>query len=154
MSCALSQKLPANTSIGKRMLIGAVVTDEIFGISIAVPGKLDPFYTFGAILVAVPGWSLGTLLGVVLGNVLPIRIVSALSVSLFGMFIAIFIPPAKKDKIVLALVILSFGASYAFTVIPFFNQISSGIRIILLTVVISLAAAILFPIKEVSSHEA
>ena len=148
MSCALSQKLKPETSIGKRLLLGTVVTDEIFGISISVPEKLEPFYTFGAILIAVPGWSLGTFLGVILGNVLPIRAVSALSVSLYGMFIAIFIPPARKNRVVLALVIISFITSFIFSVVPFFHAISSGVKIIILTVVISLIAAVLFPVKE------
>lgn len=148
MSCALSQKLSSKTSMLHRLLIGTVVTDEIFGISIARPEKLEPFYTYGAILVAVPGWALGTLLGVVLGSVLPGRAVSALSVSLFGMFIAIFVPPARRNRVVGGLVLISFAASFAFGRIPFLAQISSGIRTIILTVVISLAAAILFPVKE------
>lgn len=154
MSCALSQKLKKETSLFHRMLLGTVVTDEIFGISVSRPEKLEPFYTYGAILVAVPGWSLGTFLGVVLGNVLPLRVVSALSVSLYGMFIAIFVPPARKNKIVLMLVIISFAASFLFSVIPLFAAISSGIRIIILTVVISLVAAILFPVKEEEANAA
>lgn len=148
MSCSLSQKLKPGTGIFRRLLLGTVVTDEIFGISIAVPEKLDPIYSYGAILVAVPGWALGTLLGVVLGNVLPVRAVSALSVSLYGMFIAIFIPPARKNRVVAALIPISFLASFVFSVVDCFKVLSSGIRTILLTVVISLLAAIFFPIKD------
>lgn len=148
MSCALSQKLSSTTSIFHRLLMGFFVTDEIFGVSIAVPGKLNPFYTYGVISVASPGWVAGTFLGVILGNVLPLRAVSALNVGIYGMFIAIFIPPAKKSKVIGALVAISFIGSYICSNIPFLAQISSGIRIILLTVVISLAAAILFPIQE------
>ena len=155
MSCALSQKLDPKTSIAKRLLLGTVVTDEIFGVSVSVPGKLDPYYTFGAIVIAVPGWSAGTLLGVILGNVLPLRATSALSVGLFGMFIAIFIPPARKNKLIASLVAISFAASFAFTKITYFDKIPSGIKIIILTVIISLAAAILFPLKkeEVQQNE-
>ena len=96
MSCALSQKLSPDTPLWQRLLIGYDVTDEIFGISISVPGRLNPYYTFGAIAIAVPGWSVGTYLGVLMGNILPANVVSALSVGLYGMFIAIIIPPARK----------------------------------------------------------
>ena len=129
------------------------MTDEIFGISIAVPGKLNPFYTFGAIAIAVPGWSIGTYLGVVMGNILPANIVSALSVGLYGMFIAIIIPPARKSKIIAGIVAVSMAASFAFAKLPLVSNISSGVRTILLTVVISALAAYFFPVKEESSDE-
>lgn len=148
MSCALSQKLSPDTPLWQRLLIGYDVTDEIFGISISVPGRLHPYYTFGAITVAVPGWSIGTYLGVLMGNILPANVVSALSVGLYGMFIAIIIPPARKSKIVAGVVAVSMMASFAFTHLPLISQISSGVRTIILTVVISGIAALLFPIKE------
>lgn len=147
MSCSLSQKLDSKTSLLKRLLLGFNVTDEIFGVSIAVPGKLDPFYTYGVDVAAMPGWALGTLTGAILGAVLPENIVSALSVALYGMFVAIFIPPAKKNRVILALIIISFIASTVFS-LDFFAVIPQGIRIIILTVAISLGAAILFPVKE------
>lgn len=148
MSCALSQKLDARTPLIHRLLVGFYITDEIFGVSIACPGKLNPFYTYGVCAVAAPGWALGTLAGVILGNVLPMQIVSALSVGLYGMFISIFIPPARKNRIIAGLVAFSFVASYVFNCLEVFSAISSGMKIIILTVVISLGAAILFPIKE------
>lgn len=147
MSCSLSQKLDSKTSFLKRMLLGFNVTDEIFGVSIAVPGKLDPFYTFGVDVVSMPGWALGTLVGAILGAVLPANIVSALSVALYGMFVAIFIPPAKKNRVILGLVIISFIASAVFS-LEMFSVIPQGVRIIILTVVISLLAAVIFPVKE------
>ena len=147
MSCSLSQKLDSKTSLLKRLLLGFNVTDEIFGVSIAVPGKLDPFYTYGVDVAAMPGWALGTLTGAILGAVLPENIVSALSVALYGMFVAIFIPPAKKNRVILALIIISFIASTVFS-LDFFAVIPQGIRIIILTVAISLGAAVLFPVKE------
>ena len=153
MSCALSQKIPSDTPLLHRLIIGYDVTDEIFGISIAVPGKLNPFYTFGAIAIAVPGWSIGTYLGVVMGNVLPANIVSALSVGLYGMFIAIIIPPARKSKIIAGIVTVSMAASFSFAKLPLVSNISSGVRTILLTVVISALAAYFFPVKEESSDE-
>ena len=148
MSCALSQKTDTKTPVWQRLLMGHGVTDEIFGLSISVPGKLDPFYTYGAIAVAVPGWTGGTFFGVILGNVLPVSVVSALSVGLFGMFIAAFIPPAKKDRVVAGTVAAAFALSFLVNRWSVFSGMSSGMKTILLTVVISAAAALLFPRKE------
>ena len=153
MSCALSQKLDPKTPIWKRLLLGYCITDEVFGASVAVDGYVDPVFTYGAMMIAVPGWSLGTLCGALLGNVLPIGLLSALSVSLYGMFISVFIPEAKRNKIVALLVLISFAASFLFMKLPIFGVISEGIKIIILTVVISLAAAIIFPVKEDVSDE-
>ena len=154
MSCALSQKIPANTPVWQRLLMGHAITDEIFSISIAVPGKLDPFYSYGAIAAALPGWTVGTLVGAILGEILPVRIVSALGVGLYGMFIAAFIPPAKKDKVVAGLVVVSFALSFLFHRLPLFDGIDGGIKIIILTVAVASAAALLFPRKEAVGDEA
>lgn len=148
MSCALSQKLAPDTPLGHRLLLAFDVTDELFGISIAVPGRLDPRYTYGAMTVAIPGWALGTFLGVIVGNVLPLRLVSALSVGLYGMFLAVIVPPAKKDRVVLILVAACFLLSYAAGRLPLLAGISAGTRTILLTVAVALAAAVLFPVGE------
>ena len=148
MSCALSQKLPPKTSTAKRLLLGYCITDEVFGASVAHEGNVDPLFTYGAMMIAVPGWSLGTLCGSLLGSVLPAGLLAALSVSLYGMFISVFIPEAKRNKIVAALILISFAASFTFMKLPIFGAISEGIKIIILTVVISLLAAIFFPIKE------
>lgn len=134
------------------MLIGYDVTDEIFGICISVPGKLNPFYAYGAISVAIPGWSLGTYLGVLMGNILPANVVSALSVGLYGMFIAIIIPPARKNKVLTGLIIISMLLSLAFCKLPVISDIPSGTRIIILTVLLSAGAALLFPVKEESDE--
>ena len=148
MSCALSQKLPAETSILKRLILSFDVTDEIFGISMAVPGKLNPFYTYGAIVVAMPGWALGTYFGVLMGNLLPVNLVRALSVGLYGMFLAVIIPPARKSKILAGVILVSMAASFAFTKLPWISSLSTGTRTILLTVIIASGAALLFPVKE------
>lgn len=148
MSCALSQKLDPGTPLLPRMLIGFDVTDEIFGVSIAFPGRLNPFYTYGVILAALPGWALGTYFGVLMGNALPARLVSALSVSLYGMFIAIIIPPARQSRVVAMFVIVSMALSGLLSAVKWFHFLSSGARIILLTVVISAVAAWKFPIRE------
>lgn len=148
MSAALSQKLKQGVGTVQRLLLGFTVTDEIFGVSIAQPEPLDPFFTYGTFCVATAGWTSGTFVGAVLGDVLPLRLLSALSVGLYGMFISVFIPEARKNRVVAALVAVSFAASLAFEYLPFIRELSSGIRIIILTVVISLVAALLFPIQE------
>ncbi len=153
MSCALSQKLPQNIKFIHRLILGFYITDEYFGVAISVPGKLNPWYSYGVISVAAPAWAMGTYFGVLMGNVLPIGVVSALSVSLYGMFLAIIIPPAKKDKVVAVLVVLSMLASFLASRLPIISGLSSGMRIILLTVVISLGAAVLFPVKEEMTDE-
>ena len=149
MSFSLIQKLSPKTGVLHRMLIGWYVTDEVFGVSISAPGYLNPFYTYGAISLACPGWAIGTCLGVIVGNILPASLVSALSVGLYGMFIAIFVPPSKTSKVIAGLVLVSMALSFAFNRIPAFDAVSSGIKTIILTVAISAAAALLFPIREV-----
>lgn len=152
MSCSLSQKIPADTPMWKRLVMGFFITDEIFGASISVSGKLDPCYMFGLIAVASPGWVVGTALGVIMGNALPLRAVSALSVGLYGMFIACIIPEGRKNKIVAGVIIVSFVLSYIFSTLSVLKGISSGIKIMILTVIIATVAAILFPVKE-ENHE-
>lgn len=148
MSCALSQKFSPDTPLIHRILVGYDVTDEIFGITIARPGMLDPFYSYGAILIAAPAWAGGTALGVIAGNLLPVRAVSALSVALFGMFLAVIIPPARKNRVIALFVLISFAASFAATYLPLISRLSDGTRTIILTVLISAVAAILFPVNE------
>lgn len=148
MSCALSQKFHPDTSNIHRLMVGFGITDEIFGISIGRTGVLNPYYNYGAMAIALPGWSFGTALGIVAGNVLPELLVSALSVALYGMFIAIIIPASKADKIVGAVVIVSFLASFTVSLIPLFDRMSDSMKISLLTVLIAGAFAILFPVKE------
>ena len=154
MSCSLSQKISPETGLIPRLIIGFEVTDEIFGVQMALPGMICPWYTYGVIAMALPGWSLGTYLGVVMGNVLPANIVSALSVGLYGMFLAIIIPPARESRVIAALVALSMAASCAFAYLPVVSAISPGTRVIILTVAISAVAAVLFPVKEEDGHAA
>jgi len=153
MSCALSQKLSPKTSLMHRIFIGFDVTDEIFGISMAVKGELNPWYNYGAMTVSIPCWATGAALGVVMGNALPQSLVNALSVGLYGMFLAIIIPPAKKNKIIAGIVAVSMILSFGFSKLPFLSSLSSGMRVIILTVIIAFAAAVLFPVKEEVENE-
>lgn len=148
MSANMAQRLPSDTSLPKRLLIAYFVTDEIFGISACIPGELNPYYPLGAATVASPGWVFGTALGVIVGNILPDNISNALGVALYGMFLAVVIPASKKNKIVAGVVIISMLASLLFEYIPMLCDISSGTKIIILTLIIASSAAILFPVKE------
>ena len=146
MSCALSQRLQPDTPLRLRLLVGFDVTDELFGLAIAQPGALSAWYFFGAMCVALPAWSLGTLTGALAGSVLPQWAMGGFSVMLYGMFLAIIVPEGKKNRTVLGCILVSFAASLlAARLLP---TLSEGMRILLLTVVISAAAAVLFPHRE------
>ena len=148
MSCAMSQRMDPATPFRHRLFMSFDITDELFGITIARPGYLSPWYMYGGMTPAIPGWMIGTALGTLAGSLLPLRVVSAFSVALYGMFIAIFIPPARKDKVIAVLVVLAFAASWAFSVLPVVSALSDGTRTIILTVALSAGAAALFPRKE------
>ena len=153
MSCSLSQKLESGIPSFHRFLMAYGVTDEIFGVSVCRPGMLSPFYNYGLICVAVPGWTLGTLLGAISGDLLPARLLSALNVALYGMFLAVVIPPAKGNRILTGVILASMALSFLFTRIPALDHISSGFKIIIITIMIAGAAAILFPVKEEPVNE-
>jgi len=148
MSCALSQKVSEKLWFPHRFFVSYYITDEIFGISSTVDGHLNPFYNYGAASVASPGWVLGTFLGALVGNILPANVASAMNVALYGMFIAIIIPPARKHKVIAAIVIISMLASGVFTLLSDVIPLSSGMRILVLTVVIAGIAAYVHPIEE------
>ena len=154
MSFAMSQRMDPKSPLRHRLGMAYFITDEIFAVTIAQPGYLEPLYLYGAASVAAPCWAVGTALGVIAGNLLPIRVVSAFSVTLYGMFLAVFIPAAKKNRVVALLVLVSFAASWAAGVLPGISALSSGTRTILLTVVISAAAALLFPVKPEPGEDA
>lgn len=155
MNAALSQKFSPETGLLKRILVGCCATDEVFGISIAYPGYLEPVYTFGAFAISTPLWALGTCLGIIAGSILPARIVSALSVALYGMFIAIIVPPSKKDRAVLFSVIAAFLLSYLCQYyVPWVKNLSSGTRTIILTMLISAVVALIKPVSDNNTNAA
>ena len=156
MSFSLSQKLEKSGNPLHRFLVGFGVTDEIFGVSVSQPGKVSPYYNYGAMCVAIPGWVIGTLAGAVLGNILPEAVTNALSVAIYGMFLAIIIPPAKANAAVMKVVIAAMVVSTLFAVLPVLNQVSSGFVIIITTLLVAGLAAYFYPIeeKEVQEHGA
>ena len=146
MSTALAQRLSPDTPYHHRFILGNYVTDELFAVSIMRDGPVNPYFTYGAILIASPLWAIGATLGVVSGDILPANISTALSVALYGMFLAIIIPAAKKNRVVAGAVVLSFLLSYLLTKLPIAASLSEGTRVILLTIGISSLFAILFPV--------
>ena len=153
MSFSLSQKLTRKEPQWYKYLAAFGVTDEIFAVTASQKGNPSAFFMYGAMAVSIPGWTLGTLFGALLGNVLPEFIVSALSLAIYGMFIAIIIPPAKTNINVLYVVIASMILSSCFAYLPLLNKVSSGFVIIICTVVVSSIAAKLAPIKEEETNE-
>ena len=154
MSSSLSQRFDTRMKPAHRFLIAYGVTDEIFGVSSAYASEnVPPAYCYGLILAAWPGWVLGTALGAVSGDILPSSVLSALGVALYGMFIAIIVPPAKNNKVLLGIVTISMLLSLSFATTPILKEISSGFRVIILTLVIAGAAAYFFPVAEEETHD-
>ncbi|MBQ9065579.1 MAG: AzlC family ABC transporter permease [Blautia sp.] len=148
MSFSLAQKLRRDVPFAHRFLVAFGVTDEIFGISISQVEKVHPCYNYGAMCVAIPGWTIGTLIGAVSGSLLPGFIMSALSVAIYGMFLAIIIPPARDNRTVLCVVVSAMGLSTLFSLVPLLKHVSSGFVIILVTLVVAGAAAALSPVDD------
>lgn len=152
MSTALSQKLDPELGTGYRLGISYGVTDEIFALSVLKKGKLYPLYSYGLIFISVFGWVLGTGLGAFAGQIMPQRIISCLGLAIYGMFIAIIIPDTRTSKPVLMVVIAAMALSTIFTFAPYLKAISSGFRIIIITVFVAAIAAVYAPVKE-EEHE-
>ena len=148
MSCAMSQRMSPSTGSLHRIIIGFDITDELFGIAMARPGSLNPYYTYGAMLVSIPMRAAGTAIGTAGGNILPLSLVSAFSVALYGMFLAVIMPPARRDLVICLIVAVCFALSFAASKLPYISTVSAGTRTVILTVVISSAAALLFPRKD------
>ena len=148
MSCAMSQRMHPSLSFGHRLFMGFGITDELFGISISRPGYLNPNYMYGGMLISIPMWAAGSAIGCFSGGVMPDRAVSALSVALFGMFLAIIIPPIRENRLIGAIIAVCFVSSFMMSRLALFSGISAGTRTIILTIVISSVAAICFPHDE------
>ena len=150
MSAALSQKTSPETGFLRRLGTGFCITDEIFGLAVAHPGTVSCAYLWTAFVLADLMWAAGTLCGILAGNILPGNVVTALSVAIYGMFLAIIIPPARKDRVVAGLVAVSFACSFAAgRLLP---GMSEGTRTVILTVGLAAAAAVLFPVKNDSEE--
>ena len=148
MSLALSQRMGQRIGFLPRLVIAFFNTDEIFALAMAREVPLTVPFMLGLGTLPILGWTLGTLCGALAGSILPVSIQAALGVMLYGMFIAIVVPPAKNDKAVLAAVILAMTFSTLFTLVPLLKQVSAGISIVICTVAAAAICAALFPIAE------
>lgn len=147
MSLSISQKVSSKMTMRQRMAVSFGVTDEIFAVSMQHKGELSAVYMAGLILTPVLGWTLGTWTGAVASSLMPATVSSAMGIALYGMFIAIIIPDARREKSVLFTILLAIMASYGFTYLPILKNLSSGWVIIIITIAVSAIAATLFPIK-------
>ena len=145
MSLSLSQKLDEKYNLFHRITTSFFVTDEVFAVAVAKPGEIPTRYMYGLATLPYLFWGGGTAIGALLGSILPDPIKSALGIAIYGMFIAIIVPPAKKNVGVLAVVIFSAILSCIMYYVPAFSGISSGISIIICTVIAAALGAIIFP---------
>lgn len=151
MGLSLSQKLDPSFRTPQRLIAAFGITDEIFAVASAQPGKVKPWYMYGLILISFLGWSTGTFLGAAAGNVLPQALTDAMGIVLYGMFLAIIIPPARKSRSVLMVVAIAAACSVLFYYV--FTAVSSGFSIIFCSIIAALAGALLFPIQEEEEGE-
>ena len=148
MSLALSQRMGQRIGFLPRLVIAFFNTDEIFALAMARMEPLTVPFMLGLGTLPIIGWTLGTLSGALAGSVLPPSIQAALGVMLYGMFIAIVVPPAKEEKPVLITVILALVFSSLFTWVPMLRKVSAGISIVICTVAAAAICAAVFPIKD------
>lgn len=148
MSLSVSQKVNKEFGLKERLIASFGVTDEVFAVSMQRKGDLSISYMLGLISTPILGWTGGTLVGAVATSLLPAALTDAMGIALYGMFIAIIVPPAREQKSVMIAVVLAIAASYAFAYVPFLSVLSGGWSVIIITVVVSALAAWLFPIKE------
>ena len=148
MSLSVSQKVNQFFTTKKRLMASYGITDEIYAMSMQREKELSFSYMVGLIITPVAGWSLGTLTGGIASTLLPTVLTEAMGIALYGMFIAIIVPAAKKQKNVLFAVVMAIAISYVFAYVSVFNNISSGWAIIIITILVSGISAILFPIEE------
>ncbi len=148
MSLSLSQKLSERYTMPHRLISAFGITDEIFAVASGKEGEIEPRYMYGLITLPYIFWAGGTALGALLGEILPENIKSALGIAIYTMFVAIIIPPAKKSRGVLAVVLGAAAFSCVLKYVPIFSGISSGISVIICAVAAAALGALLFPRKE------
>lgn len=148
MSISVSQKVEQKMSMKERLAVAFGITDEIFAVSMQRNHKLTTAYMAGLILISLLGWTGGTWIGGAVTSLMPEVLSNAMGIALYGMFIAIIIPPAKEHKNVLFAVVLAILASVACNYLPVVKNLSSGWTIILVTIVVCMVAAWLFPVEE------
>ena len=153
MSISLSQKVNKKFKGIYRWLLGFGITDEIYAVAVLHKGEVSRSYFLGLMTIPYIGWSMGTLLGALSGSLLPTIVCSALGLAIYGMFIAIIIPPMKKSRSTLLVVCIAIVLSCLFAYVPVLNRVSVGFAIIICAVVASLIGAIFFPVEDMDDEK-
>lgn len=153
MSLSVSQKVDSSMKMWQRLLVSFGITDEIFAVSMRHQRPLTAVYMAGLIITPVLGWTLGTATGAVATTIMPAALSTAMGIALYGMFIAIVIPPARENTSVFIAVLLAVMASLLFSYVPVLKNISGGWTIIIITLLVSSLCATLFPIKTEEGGE-
>lgn len=148
MGLALSQRLGTEHGIGARLVAAFFDTDEVFALGMGQPGKLTVSFFVGAGTVAALGWTGGTAMGALAGSLLPLSVRLSLGALLYGMFVAIVVPQARREKSMLACMLLALVFSCLFQWVPGLNGVSPGLAIVLCTLVAAAVCAVLFPVEE------
>jgi len=153
MSVSLSQKLSDRVRLPDRFLISYANTDEIFAVASSQPGRVGTPYMIGLMITPIAGWTLGTLLGAVAGDILPAVAVSALGIAIYAMFIAIVVPVARNSRTTAALSLAAIAVSCLFYYTPYLNLVPSGFVITVAAIVTSVIFALIAPIKDEKDEE-
>lgn len=143
MSVSLSQKFDGSIRLLDRFLLAFVNTDEVFAVASSKPHRVSRRYMYGLILTPYLGWSLGTLVGALAGDIFPPMLTSALGVAIYGMFIAIVLPASKKSRSTALCVLLAIALSCLFRFTPGLSKVPTGFTIILCAVAASAVFALI-----------
>ena len=154
MSLSLSQKADPAMTTGQRLLLSMGITDEVFGVCSQQKGTLTAAYMAGLIFLPYFGWAFGTLAGSTITGLLPAMVRSALGIAIYGMFMAIIVPPSKQLRPIAVTVILAACLSILISFLPLLREISAGWRIILCAVLASLYSAVRYPAPEEEASKA
>lgn len=153
MGVSMSQKVEERMPVWQRLLVAFGITDEIYAVSMGRRCDLTASYMAGLIIPPIFGWTGGTLLGSVATNFMPRVLADAMGIALYGMFIAVIVPPCKENKKVLGAVVMAIVLSVLFTYLPYIKSLETGWAVIIITLVVSSIAATLFPVKEDEADE-
>lgn len=148
MSASLSQRIDPKVPTWKRLLFGFGITDEVFAVAITETVEVTPAYMFGIILLPLIGWTAGTAIGALGASIIPDKLLNALGICMYAMFISLIIPDAKKNRKLFFVIAVSIAVSSILYYVPVINQIGIGFKVIIATVLASTAASILFPVKN------
>ncbi|SCZ10108.1 AzlC family ABC transporter permease [Alkaliphilus peptidifermentans] len=148
MSASLAAKVKGNIKKGL-FFIAFGLTDETFSVAIMKKGNMTTDYLLPLELEAYLGWIGGTLIGYLVGEILPQLLRNSMGVALYAMFAAILIPEAKKSKKV---ALLAISAGVLNTLLNYFKLFSSGWNLIIAIVLIS-AAGVYFTREGVKAYE-